>query len=209
MGKVMEFRTYYGEQQAKILNELFALPAKAAQVDVSMSNATREALGTKDFNAVQAAEGAAFAASEREKMKTEYERLDLEMRAAVEEAVNQAEQALSPKSTTADEILRASTMTEDELISAIDIALAHGDAGEDTALLCFQVARQKDFEAAVGHAIDVREDWAEIYVDIVEGANQPDLDPGDRFETLAPKTPSKQDILRAPQSDINIYGSLR
>ncbi|MDP8951024.1 MAG: hypothetical protein M3N18_02100 [Actinomycetota bacterium] len=95
------------------------------------------------------------------------------------------------------------------LSQALDAALRLGERGEQSALLFFRIARQKDFDDVVAHAIDLREDWQEAYVDILEGSEQPDVDPGDRFETLAGKPPSRQDILRGRQADINAYGSLR
>ena len=209
MSKVVELRTEYGEAQAKLLNELFDLPARASEVDVSMSNATRETLGNTDFNRVRAAEGAVFAESERQRVKAAYEQLDLEMRAAVEEAVEEAERRLSPTDAPATDILAAVAATPEQLLDALDAALQLGEAGENTALLIFQIGRRRDLSEVIARAVDMREDWSEIYEDILEGSSQPDVDPADRFELLAPKSVTKQDILVTPQSDANIYGALR
>ncbi len=209
MSKVLELKTEYGEEQAKLLNELFDLPGKAQRVDVSMSSATKESLGARDFNRVRAAEGQAFAEFERQRIKAEYERLDLEMRAAVEEAVSEAERRLSPTDAPATDILAAVAATPEQLMDALDAALQLGEAGEETALLFFQIARQRDLSEVIARAVDMREDWGEIFEDILEGSAQPDVDPGDRFELLAPKSVTKQDILVVPQSDGNVYGSLR
>jgi hypothetical protein len=209
MSKVLELRTFYGEEQAKLLTELFDLPGKAQRVDVSMSSATKESLGPKDFNRVRAAEGAVFAESERQRVKAAYEQLDLEMRAAVEEAVEEAERRLSPTDAPSTDILAAVAATPEQLMAALDAALQLGEAGEDTALLFFQVARQRDLSEVVAHAVDMREDWSEIYEDILEGSAQPSVDPADRFEMLAPKSVTKQDLLVTPQSDANVYGQLR
>jgi hypothetical protein len=209
MSKVVELKTEYGELQARLLTELFDLPGKAQQVDVSMSAATKESLGARDFNRVRAAEGAVFAESERQRIKAEYERLGLEMRAAVEEAVEEAERRLSPTDAPATDLLAAVAATPEQLMDALDAALQLGEAGENTAKLFFQVARRRDLSEVIARAVDMREDWSEIYEDILEGGSQPDFDPGDRFELLAPKSVTKQDILVTPQSDANIYGSLR
>ncbi len=61
----------------------------------------------------------------------------------------------------------------------------------------------------VAWATDLRPDWAEAYVVILEGTSQPEVDPGDRFEQLAAAAPSKYDLLHAAQPDINVYGQMR
>ena len=94
-------------------------------------------------------------------------------------------------------------------LDAMDASLGLGDVGEEAALLCFQMARQKDLEHAVAHAITVREDWAETYEDIILASQEPDLEAGDRFEILAQPAPTKQDLLGGRQSDLNLYGQLR
>jgi hypothetical protein len=209
MSKVVELRTEYGELQARLLTELFDLPGKAQRVDISLSATTLERMGQREQNAVKAAEGAVFAESERQRIKAEYERLDLEMRAAVEEAVEEAERRLSPTDAPATDILAAVAATPEQLMDALDAALQLGDVAEATALLFFQVARQRDLTGVTARAVDLRPDWSEIYEDILLGSSQPDVDPGDRFEMLAPKSVTKQDILVVPQSDANVYGSLR
>jgi len=127
-----------------------------------------------------------------------------------ENALEEAERQLSPKEASAQDLLAAASATPEQLKNALDAALRLGDAGEDSALLFFQVARQKDFDDLVAWATDLREDWAELYVDILEGTNQPDVDPGDRFELLASKSPDRYDLInRAAQPDINRYGQMR
>jgi hypothetical protein len=84
------------------------------------------------------------------------------------------------------------------------------DAGdEDAALLAFQAGRQRDLDDVTSHAITVREDWGDLYGELSEAANDLGLDPGDKFETLAPKIPSKEAIFNQLQSDINVYGRMR
>ncbi len=60
MPTINSIRVHYGEEQAKLLNQLFDLPGRARQVDVSMSNEVKESLGRKELNAVKAAEAAIF-----------------------------------------------------------------------------------------------------------------------------------------------------
>jgi len=143
-----------------------------------MSATIKDRLGPEAFNAVRAAEGEAFAESERERLKTKYVELDLEMRAAIETRVEEVERELSPTAASADDLLRASSATPEQLIDMMDLAL---DAGlEDAALLAFAAGQQRDLDDGVGHAIDVHEDWAELYAEIAMAANDPDLDPGER-----------------------------
>lgn len=209
MGKVQELKAEYGNQLTALINASFELKARSQSVRVEISDAARDRLDQREFHRVEAAERSAWIAAETEKLQTEYTRLELEMRAAIQEAVAQAERELSPKSATASDVLLASTMTEAQLIDAMDSAFGLGDAGEDAALLAFQMARQKDFEQAVAHALDAHEGWSELYEDIAEGGGDPDLDPGDRFEMFAADVPTAAGILGASQPDANVYGQMR
>jgi hypothetical protein len=208
MPTIVEIKIHYGEMQAKLLNELFDLPSKAAGVDVSMSSATKESLGNTDFNRVRAAEGAAFAQAERDRLKAKYMELDLELRAALEVRIEEIERELSPKNVGFKDFAAAAEASPETLIAAMDMALDGGDA--DAALLAFQAGRQRDLEEVVAHAITVNEAWGGLYAELSEAANDLGLDPGDKFETLAPAAPTKQDLLLVrPQSDINVYGQMR
>jgi hypothetical protein len=207
MPTINEIKREYGDEQARLLNELFDLPAKARSVDVSMSATALERLGPKEFNAVKAAEGAVFAESERERLKAKYLELDLELRAAIEVRLEQIERSLSPKNAGFKDFAAAAEASPETLIAAMDMALDTGE--EDAALLAFQAGRRRELEEVTAHAITVNEEWADLYTELAEAANDLGLDPGDRWETLAPPAPTKYDLLHAPQSDINFYGSLR
>jgi hypothetical protein len=207
MPTINEIKVHYGEEQAKLLNELFGLPAKARSVDVSMSNEVKESLGPKDFNRVRAAEAAIFAESERERLKTKYLELDLELRAGIEVRLEEIEQELSPKNASFRDFAAAAEASPETLITAMDMALDGGD--EDAALLAFAAGRRRELGEVTSHGITVNEEWGELYAELSEAANDLGLDPGDRWETLAPPAPTKYDLLHAPQSDINFYGSLR
>ncbi len=207
MPTINEIKREYGSEQARLLTELFDLPAKARSVDVSMSATALERLGPKEFNAVKAAEGAVFAESERERLKTKYLELDLELRAAIEVRIEEIERELSPDNVGFRDFAAAAEASPETLIAAMDMALDGGD--EDAALLAFQAGRRRDLDEVVAHAITAHEGWADLYTELAEAANDLGLDPGDRWETLAPPAPTKYDLLNAPQSDINFYGSLR
>ena len=207
MPTINEIKVHYGEEQAKLLNALFDLPAKAQQLDVSMSNEVKESLGRKEFDAVRAAEAAIFAEGERARLKTRYIELDLELRSAIEVRLEELELELSPKNASFRDFAAAAEASGETLITAMDMALDTGE--EDAALLAFQAGRRRDLDEVVAHAITVNEEWADLYTELAEAANDLGLDPGDRWETLAPPAPTKYDLLNAPQSDINFYGSLR
>jgi hypothetical protein len=207
MPRVVDIKIHYGEEQAKLLNQLFELPAKAQQLDVSMSYEVKESLGPKDFNRLRAAEAGVWLEGERERLKARYLELELELRAAIEVRIEEIERELAPKNVGFRDFAAAAEASPETLIVALDMALDGGD--EDAALLAFQAGRRRELDEVTSHAITVNEEWGELYAELSEAANDLGLDPGDRWETLAPPAPTKYDILHAPQSDINFYGSLR
>ncbi len=207
MPRVIDIKVHFGELQAALLNQLFDLPARAQQLDISMSATTLERLGPKELNAVKAAEGSAFAEAERERLKTRYIELDLELRAALEVRLDEISEELSPKNASFRDFAAAAEASGETLIVAMDLALSAGD--KDAALLSFAAGMQRDLEEVVSHGLTLRDDWAGLYGELTEGANALALDPGDRFETLAPPALSKNDILAGPQNNIDFYASLR
>ena len=102
------------------------------------------------------------------------------------------------------------TTTQQSKIGALDMALAAGD--EDAVLLAFKAGRQRGLDAVIGHALTQGPDeWETLYVDAQAAGEQPEVDPGDRFEILAQRfpAPTKQDILAQGQPGINVSGMLR
>ena len=80
----------------------------------------------------------------------------------------------------------------------------------DAALVAFQTARERDLEEVVSHAITVSEHWGDLYAELQEAAADGDLDPGDKFDTLAPKQPTREAILsNFRQPDSNTFGQMR
>jgi hypothetical protein len=207
LATINEIKTHYGEEQAKLLNELFSLPSKAQGLDVSMSNEVKESLGRKEFDAVRAAEASVWAEGEREALKTEYLRLDLELRAAIEIRIEEIERELAPKNVSFRDFAVAAEVSPETLIAAMDLALASGD--EDAGRLAFQAGRLRDLEEVTSHGLTIRDDWAGLYAELTEASSDLGIDAADKWETLAPAPPSKFDILNAAQSDLNVYGQMR
>src|SRR5215208_2315133 len=122
MSRILELKQEYGDQQARILNEVATLGYRAKQIETNLDTGTQKQLGNADTMRLRAAEQAAWAEERREELKAEYVRLDAERTAAVEEARIAAEAELAPESVSAESVLLASKMSEQELIDAMDAA---------------------------------------------------------------------------------------
>ena len=207
MPTIQEIKLSYSEDQTRLINESFELGASSQHHTGAMSPELEGKLGPQEADRVRAAEASAWADRDRARLRTRYEELDIEKRAAIELRVEQIERELSPGEVNFGDRLAASAATPEALIGAMDSALTSGD--EDAALLAFQIARQRDLEKVVAHAVTVREDWGDLYGELVEAAEDPELDPGDRFEMFAKPAPTKEAILAAPLDDRNIYGMMR
>jgi len=207
MASIQEIKLSYSEDQTRLINESFELGASAQHHTGAMSPELEGKLGPQEADRVRAAEASAWADKDRARLRTHYEELDIEKRAAIELRVEQIERELSPGEVNFGDRLAASAATPEALIGAMDSALTSGD--EDAALLAFQIARQRDLEKVVAHAVTVREDWGDLYGELVEAAEDPELDPGDRFEMFAKPAPTKEAILAAPLDVRNIYGMMR
>lgn len=201
----------YKALQDRLINESFELAAASQHLEGEMSTEVERRLDPRDSERVRFAEGEAWAAGERERLKSRHEGLDIEMRAALQLRMEAVEEALTPQSVSFQDRLAAASATPEGLNAAMDMSIASGD--EDAALLAFQAGRQRDLEEVTSHAITIREDWAEFFSELIEIEKDQglELDPGDRFEMLASPAPTKEDlrILGAPLDSRNIYGMMR
>jgi hypothetical protein len=207
MPTVNEIRRHYGDLQAAILTESFDLGTKAQQVDVDLPGPAKANLNPAEINNIRAAQAYAFTVEERERLKARYLEIDAELRAAVEARAAEVEDILSPEGVSFTDLSTAATAPEDALMNALEMALSTGN--ENAALLAFQAARERDLDAVISRAITLREDWADLYEELIEAQQEPEFPADDRFEQLAQDGPTKADILAAPQSDINISGMMR
>src|SRR5215207_3395047 len=179
MASVLEIKQHYGDEQARLLTELFNIPAKAAEVDISMDATVRDRLGPAEIRGIKAAEGAVYAESERDRLKSKYIELDLEVREAIAERVRQVELALSPRNASFADFAAAASATPEQLVAAMDMSLKAGD--EDSALVAFQAGREREFEEVVSHAITINEEWEALYNELALAENDEEIDSGDRF----------------------------
>jgi predicted nuclease with TOPRIM domain len=207
MPTIQEIKREYGEMQTKLINQSFELGAASQHHEGQMSPELEEKLGTAEVEKIRAAEAAMWTENVRDRLRTRYEELDLERRAAIELRVEAIERELSPGEVNFGDRLAASAASPEALITAMDSALTSGD--EDAALLAFQIARQRDLEEVVAHAVTADETWGDLYGELAEAAEDPELSPGDRFEMFAKPAPTKEAILAAPLDDRNIYGMMR
>jgi len=207
MPTIQEIKLSYAEDQTRLINESFELGASAQHHTGAMSSELEGKLGPQEADRVRAAEASAWADRDRERLRTRYEELDIEKRAAIELRVEQIERELSPGEVNFGDRLAASAASPEALITAMDSALTSGD--EDAALLAFQIARQRDLEEVVAHAVTADETWGDLYGELAEAAEDPELSPGDRFEMFAKPAPTKEAILASPLDDRNIYGMMR
>src|SRR5215204_1507313 len=161
---VMSIREHYEAERTKLLTETFDLGTKAGQVELKMSNTTKEALGPRGVRAAHAAEAAEVAEAERQRLKTKYVELETEMLAAVEVRIAEIEQELAPNNASFADFAAAAAASEEALKAAMDMALASGD--EDAALVAFSAARERDLDAVVSHAITIREDWEDLMAEM-------------------------------------------
>jgi len=204
-----EIKREYGAMKDRILNEVFELAASAQHHQGQMSPELEQRLGSNEAVRLRTAEAEMWAEAERERLKARHEEVDVEMRAALQVLMDEIEEELRPKEASFEDLSAASSASPESLITTMDMALAGGH--EDAALLAFWVARERDLEEVIAHAITVNEKWGELYSDLTENENDVglELDAGDKFETLAPKAPSRFDILAAPKKDIDVYGAMR
>ena len=198
---VHEIRLEYGNMQAQILNDIFSLPAAAAQVDINMSAGELEALGLlqdEELTQVRSMIQERWAAAKREELKVRYVELDVERAAAVAERVEAVEDFLEPDGLDASAYLQAFQMDEPSLIAAFDGTVGLDSEGsEDLGKMLLKVSREREFELAVAHIVDLREDYAQAIAELWEAEMGVEdiADAADMFETYAAAAPDGPAIL--------------
>ena len=211
MPTIYEIKSSYAAEQTKLLTYTFDIAAAAGAIDAELSDEVRANLDRNADAHVRAAQGVVWGAEERQRIKDKYTELELELREAVEARLEEIEEELRPKNATFADFAAAAAATEDALRAALDMALTAGD--EDAALVALSAARQRDLEQVVAHAVTINERWADLFGELAEAQDNLDLEPEDKFELFAQKTPTQQDIkngiLSAPQTNANVLGRMQ
>jgi hypothetical protein len=195
MPTVLEIRQDYGNRVARLMTSLFDLATSVPAFEDAVSPSVRERMPENEYNLIRASAQADWAQKERERIRFRVIELEEEMLAAVEARADAVEEMLMPKQASAEALLEAAKATPQELITMMDASLAAGF--EDAALLALQVARQRNLEEVVSHALTINETWEQLYSELVEAQNLPEIEPSARFDLVAPPAPSKSDLLRA------------
>ena len=212
MPTIQEIKLSYGEDQFKLLNATFDIAVAAGAIDAELSDEVRDQLDAQSDKNVRAAQGVLWGSEERQRLKDEFVELELRLREAINIRLEQIEAELTPKNASFADFAAAAAAPEGALQAAMDAALQAGD--EDGALVAFQAARNRDLEMVVSHAATVNERWGDLLGEISEAdTDSIDMEPGDKFELGAQKTPTQQDIkqgiLSAPQTNANVLGRMR
>ncbi len=212
--KVLKLKQDYGSELTRLLNLSFETRASAQHYEGSMSRELEERLGPQESDRVRAAEAANWADDQMDKIRTKYIELELELRVAIDEALQAAERELAPQDVTTEAVLLATKMNEEELIDSMDAAAGLGDVGVETVKLCLAMARRKEnFDMAIVHALELLPDLKDSYDDVLLAAEEldPNDEPGEKWEMFAADSPSPADILgmSGPQHDMNTYSRMR
>jgi|SRR5215208_86625 len=209
---IQEIIAHYRDEQVKLINASFDTVFVGAeegwkQMQAGLSAAVKDKADTRTQQRIYLAEAEAASRGYRDKLREEYTRLDAELAEAIEIRVSQVEKQLSPENASFQDYAAAAAAPSEALITALDMALECGD--EDAALVAFKAARNRDLDDVIAHAIDVREDWAELYVELDAANNQNlDLDPGDRFEQFAKAEPDGAALLDAARTNTELYNRM-
>ncbi len=211
MPTIYEIKRSYAAEQTKLLTYTFDIAAAAGAIDAELSDEVRANLDRNADANVRAAQGVVWGAEERQRVKDRYAELELELREAVDVRLEEIEEELRPKNATFADFAAAAAAPEDALRAALDMALTAGD--EDAALVALSAARRRDLEQVVAHAVTINERWADLFGELAEAQDNLDLEPEDKFELFAQKTPTQQDIkqgiLSAPLSNADVLGRMQ
>ncbi len=211
--KVLQLKEEYGEELTKLLNESFTIRASAQEYEGQFSKAVADRMGPQELDRVRAAQAADWADEQMNKTRSRYVELELELRVAIDEALQAAEQELAPQDVTSEAVLLATKMKEEELIDSLDAAAGLGNVGVETVKLCLAMARKKDgFDMAIVHALELLPDLRDAYDDTILAAQEPDVndEPGEKWEMFAADSPSPADLLwTGGQHPMNLTARMR
>ncbi len=197
MKSIKELQAERSRKQAEVLDKCFDLPARAREMDVRMSAATQEALGPQKFGQTVAAERAAWALTERETLRTEYEVAQVDYQSAKASRREEVQANLFGGSKTAspEQLLAAAAATPSQLQNMMDLALSTGNLA--AAQVAFHAAHQREDDATVAHFVEAVPEAEELLA-LEQERDLSDVEISDRFEIIAPSAPTRDDLLMVP-----------
>jgi len=207
---LFEIREAYEAEKTAHIMRCFDIAIEAAgNVQLPLSQETKNRMNGEVLRKTFYAEAENYARGLREEIKEKYLTLDAEMWAAIgaRAAIIESE-LLAPSELNPSDLIAAAQMPEAALLSAIEIADDLDDAGEDTLLLLFKVARENDIDSAIGRVMSLREDISDLMAELAEAQQAPSLNADLAFETFAKDAPSGPEILSARESAVNIASKL-
>jgi hypothetical protein len=211
--KILRLKEDYGNQLTKLLNSSFEIRASAQHHEGAMSKELEERMGPQEADRVRAAEAAEWANSQMNLTRSKYVELELELRVAIDEALQAAERELAPTDVTTEAVLLTTKMSEQDLIDSMDAAAGLGDVGVETIKLCLSMARRKDgYDLAIAHGLELLPDLQDAYEDVVLAAEEldPNDEPGEKWEQFAAASPSPADLLwTGGQHPMNLTARMR
>src|SRR5215211_2039244 len=137
---VQEIKASYEREKTQCVLDSFEIVGKAArEATSSVSEGAKSRMSQQNLEATYMAEAYNLANGIRDELKTPYELLDAEMRAAINAraAIIEAE-LLAPKEFNPSDLIAACQMNEGAMLSAVEISDDLDEAGEDTLLLLFK-----------------------------------------------------------------------
>lgn len=204
-------KLHYGEQMSRLLNEIAELASNIKSEEAAIDGRVKARVGDQVVRDLDTAHRELIARDEIERRKIRYVELGMEMTAAIQAAAEEADQILTPKQATPESIIQSSTLSEDQLIAASDVARNMGEAGEDTCLVLLRAAIERDMEMAQHHIAAFREEWSTALTVLGEASQYPDdideTEFASRFDTLVPDSASG--LLFGGQSELNRLGMIR
>jgi len=207
---IEEIKTHYGEQMSRLLNEIAELAANIKSEEAALDGRVRAQAGDQVVRDLDIAHRELVARDEIEKRKIRYTELGLEMVAAIQAAAVEANEILTPKQATPEAIIAATTLTEEQLVSAAGAAINMGAGGEDACLTLLRAALERDLDLASWHIADFRPEWSTALTVLGEASQfSEDVDAEEfasRFDSVVPD--SAVGLLSGGESELNRLGRI-
>jgi len=179
---------------SRLLNEIAELASNIKSEEAEIDGRVKQRVGDRVVRDLDIAHRELIARDEIEKRKIRYVELGMEQTAAIQAAAVEADEILTPKQATPEAIIQSSTLSEEQVIAAADVARNMGEAGEDACLVLLRAAIERDMEMAQHHIAAFSEEWSTALTVLGEASQYPDdideTEFAQRFDTLVPDSAS-------------------